>query len=228
MLANIFKNPEILDKKKHKDLKLSPYTNYEFTKDVYLSPIGFEEMLVATKSVIIVFIRDQNGDIFPSVVLGGEEGGNLLLESENAWRKNFYIPAALRCYPFGVGSDTVNNYITIDTEAALLQDKTGNLIVKDEESLTKEGASSVSFVTTVYNNINNTKEFTKFIDTLGILKQAEIAIQVKDTKHQLKSGVYIIDENALNRLESRKLKKLATSGYMKFIYSHLLSLKNSY
>ncbi|MDF1875736.1 SapC family protein [Sulfurimonas sp. SAG-AH-194-I05] len=228
MLANIFKNPEILDKKVHKDLKLSPYANYEFTKDVYLSPIGLEEILVAMKSVIIVFVKDESGDIYPSVVLGGEEGGNLLLSKENTWKENKYIPAALRCYPFGLGSDGKNSFITVDAKAELFEQEGGNLIIKDEESLTDAGENAINFVTTVYNNIHTTKEFSKLLNSLGILKQAEISIKMNKEEYTLKSGIYIVDENALNKLESRKIKKLATGGFMKFVYAHLLSLNNTY
>ncbi|WP_455756669.1 SapC family protein [Sulfurimonas sp.] len=228
MLANIFKKPEILDKIKHKDLKLSPYENYEFTKDVYLVPIGLEEMLVATKSLIIVFVKDPSGAIFPSVVLGGENGGNLLLSSDYSWKKNTYIPAALRSYPFGLGSGNGNNYITVDTEADVIKTDIGNLLVKDESSLTKEGDFAVKFVTEAYSNIENAKAFTSFIDSFDILKLAEVNMKLSEEEYIVKSGIYIVDENSLNKLESRKLKKLSTGGYMKFIYAHLLSLSNKY
>jgi hypothetical protein len=229
MLANIFKKPEMLNKSVHKGLRLSQYTNYEFAKDVYLVPISIEEMLVATKSLIIVFAKDENGSVLPSVVLGGEDGKNLLLSDDNTWKKNSYIPAALRCYPFGLGvNDKNNGYITIDVEADVLKSDEGKLIVKDETDLSEEGNYAVKFVTEVYTNINNSKGFGNVIEKLGILKQVEINIQIKEKEYLIKNGIYAVDENALNKLESRKLKKLATNGYMKLIYAHLLSLNNRY
>lgn len=228
MLANIFKKPEILNKNLHKDLKLSQYENYEFAKDVYLVPISFEEMLVAMKSLIIVFVKDENANVFPSVVLGGENSKNLLLLEDNTWKQNSYIPAALRCYPFGLGMSDGNSFITIDTQAQVFQGEKGKLIIKDEKDLTEEGNYAVKFVTEVYTNINHAKNLGAFIESLGILKQAEINIQINEEKYSVKNGIYVIDENALNKLESRKLKKLTTSGYMKLIYAHLLSLNNRY
>ena len=228
MLTNIFKNPEALNKETHKDLKFSQYKDYEFAKDAYLAPISMEEMTVANKSLIIVFIKDVNGNIFPSVILGGEDGKNLLLNEDNSWKTNKYIPATLRCYPFGIGGDDENKFITIDTEAEVCKNKEGNLIVQDDESLTKEGEHAVKFVTEVYGKVHNTKAFTSFLDSLGILKQSELTIETGEEKYNLKSGIYIVDENTLNKLESRKLKKLATSGYLGFIYAHLLSLNNKY
>ncbi|WP_373035048.1 SapC family protein [Sulfurimonas sp.] len=228
MLANVFKKPEILNKSLHRDLKLSQYENYEFAKDAYLVPISIEEMLVAMKSLIIVFVKDENATVLPSVVLGGEESKNLLLLEDNTWKENSYIPAALRCYPFGLGMSDGNNFITIDTQAEALKDEKGKLIVKDEKDLTEEGNFAVKFVTEVYTNINNAKNLGAFIESLGILKQAEINIQINEEKYSLKHGIYVIDENALNKLESRKLKKLTTNGYMKLIYAHLFSLNNRY
>ena len=228
MLINIFKKPEILNKKTHKDLKLSQYKNYEFTKNAYLVPVSLEEMTVANKSLIIVFIKDTSGNIFPSVVLGGEDGTNLLLNKDNTWKENSYIPAALRCYPFGLGNNGKEQFITIDVDADVCNSSDGNLIIKDEENLTTEGEHAVKFVTEVYGKIEKAKEFSAHLESLGILKQAEISIQTGEKKYNLKKGVYVIDENSLNKLESRKLKKLATKGFMSYIYSHLLSLNNKY
>ena len=228
MLANIFKNPQILNKETHKDLKLSQYKNYEFTKDAYLVPISLQEILVAAKSLIIVFVKDQNQEIYPSVVLGGEGGENLLLQKDLTWKVNTYIPAVLRCYPFGLGSNDETTYITLDADAEVLKDEKGKLILKDENDLTEEGQHAVDFVSEVYQNINSAKEFTNYIEKLGILKKAEITIEQDGKKLEVKNGIYIVDENSLNKLESRKLKKLATNGSMKLIYAHLLSLNNRY
>ena len=228
MLTNIFKEAEILDKNKHKDLGLVPYVNYKFAKDVYLAPITYEEMLVANKSLIIVFVKDTEGTIYPSVVLGGEESSNLLLDDDFVWKKNYYIPAVLRCYPFGVGTDGNNNFITLDVESDCTVVNKGSKIIQDTESFTDHGKKSIDFVTNVYSSIHLAKQFTDHLNSLGVLKQAEISIETEGKKYILKSGIYIVDENTLNKLESRKLKKLASMGYMKLIYAHLFSLNNSY
>ncbi len=228
MLTNIFKKPEVLNKETHKELKLSNYKDYEFAKDAYLIPISQQEMLVANKSLLLVFVKDTKGDIFPSVILGTQESKNLLLEKDGSWKKSTYIPAALRCYPFGLTGDEKNQFVMVDTQADVCQSDDGNLIVKDTENLTEHGEHAVKFVTEVYTGINQTKEFTNYIDGLGILKPAEITIERDGEKYSVGNGVYIVDENSLNKLESRKLKKLATSGYMGLIYAHLLSLNNKY
>ena len=228
MLLNIFKKPEILNKETHKDLQMSTYENYAFTKDAYIVPLGLDEMLVANKSLIIAFIKETNGNIFPSAILGSEEGGNLLLTDDNSWKKGIYIPSALRCYPFGIGTSGEESFITIDTDADLLKGKEGTKIINDDQSFTDQGKFAVDFVQNVYRQIDGAKSFASEIDKLGILKQANITMEIGKTKHELTKGIYIIDENALNKLESRKLKKLATQGFMKFIYSHLLSLNNRY
>ena len=228
MLINIFKKPEILNKETHKDLTMSAYENYAFSKDAYIVPIGLDEMIVATKSLIIVFIKEQNGNIFPCVVLGGEEGGNLLLEEDSTWKKNTYIPAAIRSYPFGIGNSDKGNFITVDSDADVFNGVNGTKILEDDQSFTKQGEFAINFVQNAYSAIDATKKFTSNIESLGILQQANIEIELKGEKYNLTKGIYIIDENKLNKLESRKVKKLATSGSMKYIYSHLLSLNNKY
>ncbi len=228
MLVNIFKKPEILNKEVHKDLKISSYEDYAFAKDAFVVPLGLNEMLVAQKSLIIVFLKDTNGDIFPSAVLGGEEGGNILLTKDNKWKENTYIPAVIRTYPFGIGHNADEKFITLDSAADVFKKDNGERILNDDQSLTKQGEHVVKFVQDVYQQIEETKKFTSAIDAFGLLKQANLVIEIGEEKYNLTKGVYILDENSLNKLESRKLKKLATSGMMKYIYSHILSLSNKY
>ena len=228
MFINIFKKPEILNKEVHKDLAISGYKDYQFSKDAYIVPIGLNEMMTAQKSLIIVFIKEANGSIFPATILGGEKSGNLLLTKENTWKENKYIPAALRAYPFGIGSSENQTFVTVDVDAEVFKNKDGKRIIQNDQSFTDQGKHAIKFVQDVYNSIEEAKQFTSNIEALGILKQANLTIEINKEKHELTQGLYIIDENSLNKLESRKLKKLATQGLMKYIYSHLLSLSNRY
>ena len=228
MFIKIFKKPEILNKEVHKNLVISNYENYQFSKDAYIVPIGLNELLVANKSLIIVFIKEPTGDIVPAVVLGSEKSGNLLLDKDNKWKENKYIPAVLRTYPFGVGSSEKGNFVTIDIDAEVFKSKEGKRIIKDDLNLTKQGEHAIKFVQDVYSSIDEAKKFTSNLEAFGILKQANLTIELEKEKHDLTQGIYVIDENSLNKLESRKLKKLATQGFMKYIYTHLLSLNNRY
>lgn len=228
MLTNIFKKAEVLNKDLHKDLKLSQYKNYEFAKDAYIVPLSLEEMVAASKSLIIVFIKDSQNNIYPSAILGGENSKNMLLDDEYKWRPNVYIPASIRCYPFGITENENQKYIIVDTEADVLKDDNGNLIIQDKENLTQHGEYAIKFTTEIYNKIDAAKELGSHLDKLGVLKQAEINIEKDGEKNEIKQGVYIVDEKALTRLESRKLKKLATSGFTPLVYAHLFSLSNRY
>jgi hypothetical protein len=80
-------------------------------------------------------------------------------------------------------------------------------------------------VQSVYANIDKSKECISHINSLGILKNVTLNIGINNEKYDI-PNVFIIDENELNKLESRKLKKLATLGYMKYIYAHLFSMNN--
>ena len=228
MLINIFKKPEILNKEIHKNLKMGTYKDYGFTKDAYLVPIGLNEIEVAMKSLIVVFIKEQNGDIYPCAVLGGENGGNLLLDKENNWKKNTYIPAALRCYPFGLGGNEKEKFITIDSDSDLFKAKDGQPLINENLELTKEGEHAFSFVQNVYSQIDEAKKIGEVLNSYKILKQANIEIALNEQKYTLSKGIYIVDENSFNKLESRKIKKLATQGMIKFIYASLFSLSNKY
>lgn len=228
MLINIFKKPEIINKEVHKDFIISKFDSYEFAKNAYLVPIGLEEFEVAMKTLIIVFIKEQEGNIIPAAVLGGESGGNLLLKENNEWKDNTYVPAVIRSYPFGIGGNEKESFIVMDTEASCIGKKDGQKLFNSDLSNTEYGEFVFKFVNNVYSQVEFGKNLGKELDSYGILKQAKIQINVKDKDYSLNNGIYVVDQNALNKLESRKLKKLATKGALKLIYAHLFSLSNKY
>lgn len=228
MITNIYKKPEILNKELHKDTKLSPYKDYSFSQDAYLVPISLEEALIAMKSLLVVFIKEDTNKFVPAVILGTKETKNLLI-TDNNWKKGTYIPASIRAYPFGIGTTKNNNetFITLDSASDILENEDGYNIFDEDLNFTKNGQHAISFVQKIYSEIDKSREFTSHIDSLGLLKNATLTIEKDGEKYEL-DNIFVIDEPSLNKLESRKLKKLATSNYMKYIYAHLFSLNNKY
>ncbi len=229
MLTDIFKKPQILNKEQHAKITISPYENYSFSKDAYLVPISTEELLVAMKSLIVVFTKETESSFVPAVILGTKEMKNLHLDTDNKWKQNRYIPATIRSYPFGIGTVKENSekYIMIDSEADVLEGESGYKFFNDDQNFSENGQNVLNFVQKVYADIDESTKFTAYINELNLLKQASLTIEVDGEKSELEN-IFIIDENTLNKLESRKLKKLASLGYMKYIYAHILSLTNKY
>jgi len=228
MLQNIFKKAVILNKEQQNKTKISPYTSYAFAKEAYLVPINIDELIVGSKSLITVFVKDTNGDITPSVLLGTKESNNLLVDEDGKWRENHYIPATLRSYPFGIGENEKDKFLVVDSEATCISEDFGERLFNDDLSTTTQGENSFKFVTEVYNNLELAKQFSKELDSYGLLKHAQLELTKDGEKYTITEGIYIIDENSVNKLESRKIKKLATRGMLKPIYAHLLSLTNKY
>jgi len=227
LLVDIFKKPEILDKEKFKEVTLGNYKDYSFTKDAYLVPLGHNEIQIAMKSLIVVFIKENNGEITPVAVLGSDESKNLLV-TDGVWKEGMYIPAALRCYPFGLGmNEKGDKFITIDSESDLLTSNSKRLFNENAEE-TEQGVFTFNFIREVYSNIEKSKTFSKQLEQFGLLKQVSLEIAKDENKYKIDNGIYIVDETSLNKLESRKIKKLATQGILPFIYSHLFSLSNRY
>ena len=185
MLTEIYIKPEILDAQNHKNLKIRPYNDYSFSKDAYIVPISFDEALVAMKSLLVVFIQESAGEYTPAVILGNNETKNMLLDSDGTWKNEKYIPATIRSYPFGLGiaNNSVEKFITVDTEADILKEPLGYNMFDDGLELSEKGKQALTFVHTVYSNIDKSKDITKHINSLGILKPATLTI-VKDDKRR--------------------------------------------
>jgi hypothetical protein len=82
-------------------------TNYAFAATEAVVSLAGLEFAKAAVSLPIAFIQ-QSGGYTPVAVMSPFEGRNLFIAPSGQWLGS-YVPAALRCYPFGLarvkGSD---------------------------------------------------------------------------------------------------------------------------
>ena len=117
-------------------------------------------------------------------------------------------------------------FIMLDSESDVLKGEKGFDLFENAE-FSQNGQQDIGFVQTVFSNIDKSKEFISHVNALGILKVATLTIEKNGDKFEL-PNLFVIDENELNKLESRKIKKLVSLGYMKYIYAHIFSMNTKY
>ena len=93
-----YSNIMVLDKEKHKDLRLKVDNNYHIFSNTNALPIAGVEFIEASREHAIAFINYQNEGIIPVYILGLRDNENLLLNPDNSWKYR-YIPAFVRRYP---------------------------------------------------------------------------------------------------------------------------------
>ncbi|WP_320034564.1 SapC family protein [Halarcobacter sp.] len=221
----MYKNLQILDKEKHKSLKVSDMNDLFFAKDLSILPVTLGEITAVGKVFPIVFVDGKNPSLSALLSLGGE---NLAINSEGKWITN-YVPLALRKYPFSVASvkDNVDQkIIMIDEDSSLVSKSKGKLLFKKDGSQSELLENAIKFLMDNEKHVQITKKMVKEIVDSGILEEREVAIGEGDEKKVLVNGFKVVDREKLNKLSDDILASWARRGIILIIEEHLKTLDN--
>ncbi len=223
-----YKKVTALSRDIHGSLRLEPIHDYSFAADHHWMPVAGVEFVSAARRFPIVFIKDQ-GSYSPVLVTGLVNGENAFVDGKGAWRKDTYIPAFVRRYPFvlaDVGAQQNGLTVCID-EAYSGWNKTSG-----EQLFTKEGKNStyleemLRFVNGFYVEMKRTAEFCAEVSKLDLLVKRSLSVQTAQGTSYGLTDVYIIDEQKIAQLQNQQLHKLNRAGMLGWIYAHLISLEN--
>ncbi len=227
MVDKMFKKARLLNKETDKELKISPLTNYKHSRNMHSIPVAMNEIGEISKHYPIFFLRDANG-VIPFAVLGLKEGENKFVNNSGEWRKNRYIPALVRAYPFILSKTNTENEnlsVAIDDEYEGINKKDGERIFKDDGETTEFGKKIINYLQDLYVMLENTKKVAKLLDEAGLLQQIDATIEQNGQKYVLQ-GVLQVDAEKLNKLDDEMLLKLTKTGVLNIIYAHLTSKTN--
>ena len=82
----------------HGHLKIDRSTGFAFARAAQSVPIGIGEFDIVSQHYPIVFASGPMPT--PLALLGLGEGNNLFVEPDGSWRRDCYIPAYIRAFPF--------------------------------------------------------------------------------------------------------------------------------
>ena len=215
----------VLDKEKHKNLKLKEMQDLNFAKDLSFCPVTAKEAELIAQVFPVVFTGGENSSLIALLSLGN---GNLAINKEGKWISN-YIPLFIRKYPFALGTvekDNNQKAVLIDENSNLLSETEGhNLFTEDGES-TEVLKNAVNFLTAYESDTALTNSVAKDINDSGILVDREITIKDGDEKKVLVKGFKVVDRDKLNQLDDKILADWVRRGIINFIDIHLKSLNN--
>jgi len=220
----------VLDKEKHKDLRLKIDNNYHIFSNTNALPIAGVEFIEASREHAIAFINYQNEGIIPVYILGLRDNENLLLNPDNSWKYR-YIPAFVRRYPYIMvePNEEGKSAICIDADYEGINDPNGDPIFiqeKDEIKPAPPLESAVEMLQDFSAQLIRTKEFTKRLEEYDLLQEITPQITLADGRNISIGGIYTIDEKKLLELEDKKALTLYRSGEMAWIYNQLASISN--
>jgi hypothetical protein len=220
----MYKNIEILDKEKFKNIKYDEADFVEVAKNIGLIPLGFTEVWSMSHNVPVIISATDEAEFLAFT--------GITKEITVFNRDDVYLPAFVRTYPFlniqvKDKDGKPNSIIAIDNNPDFVaKDKKNSIIAKDK-NLTKEADSKVALV----RELNRQREISKKIvaelkkHDLLVKKDLRVNVADKDEKILLKE-FYVINMEKLTKLDDKVLALWARKGWMGIFDAHFKSLTN--
>jgi putative transposase len=221
----MYKNLVVLDKEKHKDLKISPLADLSFAKSTPYIPVVANEVSKVGAAFPIVFTADEEPALVALVSLGGD---NLAINNEGKWITN-YVPAYLRKYPFALASteeNSDNKVILIDEDAPVFSKSKGKQLFKKSGEKSEVLSHAIEFLSSFESAAQVTKNVANVIAESGILEDREISVGEGEEKKVLVNGFKVVNREKLNALSDDVLAEWVRKGIITLIDAHLKSLEN--
>lgn len=216
----------------HGHLRLLPVTDYDFARGELVAPIVIDEIADVVREYPIVFPVGGN---LPVALLGVEKNSNAYVGAEGHWLAT-YIPAHLRHYPLAItrvpapedASDKGEErfVVLIDEAAAVLSYNDGNPLFAEDGKLAPAAEQLTRLMEQMQIRAGITQRLVQGIDAAGLLVERAIRIKRQGEADRQVTGIRVIDEAALNRLDDATFNTLRQSGALPLVYAALLSWAN--
>lgn len=210
-----------LDKKKHKDLRVTLDRSLPHAKNSHLSAASIREYAQLSASMPIIFIKDPQDNYRSVGVLGIEQDVNLFLATEK-W-KGPYVPMNVLRYPFDVRQDGEKLGVYIDENSDLLKKDEGEPLF-DGDNASEYLMERQKFLTDLANSELQTKAFIDVVTELDLIEEIQLLVAYSNGDKRNVTGMFSISEKKLLELDDAKVTELHKKGYLGACYSLMLSL----
>lgn len=219
----MYKNLVLLDKQKHKTLKLSPMQNFSFASEMTFIPIAANEIAEVATNLPVVFAAGKEPSLISLVSIGS---GNVGINKDGGWFSN-YVPSYLKKYPFAITQREGNadeNLILIDDESALFSKSKGKQLFKKNAEESDTLKDVLETLVSHEKQMIISKNITQIIEQSGILEDGSISIGQGDTKKVLVNGFKVVNREKFHALSDVVLAEWVRKGIVTLIDTHLKSL----
>lgn len=190
------------------------------------------EFVQASRHYPIVFAQEQqSGEYLPIAVTGLNQEQNLFVGRDGEWEKDIYIPAYVRRWPF----------YGVRLEGEEIRKGKGDILICVDESglepsktavFDAAGNPSADFqpTQTLISEMEGAKPATEHLcqalKEFGLLESFEAHAFPKGGQEMRLRGMFRVNEDKLNELQAKDVKRLMKNGELSRIYAHLMSLDN--
>ena len=216
-------NYVVLDKRTHKDLKISPLKSLKFACDLDFVPILMSEVVPVADILPIVFTDEKVPKVVALVSMNGQ---NLTINDEGKYLEK-YVPIFFKSYPFlllPLADNADGRVVCIDESAENLNEIEGKELftLNGDETDTLKAIKDFLFQ---YEELKmQTNAIVQEIVASGILDVRELTIGEGNEKKVLVKNFRVVNKEKLYQLEDKKLASWVRRGIISFIDIHIASL----
>jgi hypothetical protein len=211
-------NPEL-----HGSLRLDRSSGFGYAATAQSVPIGLGEMEAVSQHYPILFA----GGPQPTAValLGLRDGENLFVLPDGSWRRDGYVPAYVRAFPFIFVEDQTTKalYVGMEPDADCLRPDTGAPLFEDGKP-TAALNESVAFCSAFRDNLNAAAALGRALDAEGLLEEEEANITFTHGGASRVRGFRIIKPERLDRVSDETFLDWRHRGWLGPLYAHLHSM----
>ena len=218
-------NFQAISRERHATLRWKRYTNYTFAAADSVVGLVAAELPKAAMSLPIAFI-EQGGAYVPAAVLGLQPGNNVFVAADWHWVGR-YIPAAFRSHPFRLANtEDGQQVLCVDEDSGLLgDDPAGELFFAEDGQPAQAIQDILGFLTQIEQNRAVTAAACAVLQKHALIRPWVITLKT-DTGEQQITGLFQIDEAALNQLPGDALLEVRQAGALPIAYCQLLSMQH--
>ena len=208
---------------KHKSHAIFLRQNFAFAKSQITLPVVLDELSQLLPTYPLAFVmREEKPEL---VALVGDGTRNLFVGPQDLWIDH-YVPAQLRAFPFSLIPTGDNKLTLCIEENHLTQDSDAPSIFNTDGSLSDKANEFLEFLKSLEQSKNQTKSAVQKLVELHLLKPWSVDLPLTEDKVQKLTGLYCIDEQALNDLEPVQFAQLRATGSVALAYAQLFSMHN--
>jgi len=223
-----YSQPEPLSQEAHGHLGVEASSRpYGFAAQANIVPLTVTEFAPAALSYPVIFVGEAR---LPVAVMGLRQGENLFVTAEGDFRRDAYIPAFIRRYPFVFANDDVQKrmVLCIDRSAGFIREGGDTPLFVDGQP-SPYTQSAMEFCNNFEQERQRTEAFVALVKELDLLETRDFSFTPRAADGTLGAPqkiaeYFAVSEDKLKALPSDKFATLRDNGALGQIYAHLISL----
>lgn len=210
----------------HKDKRWVRHPSMAFTKHEIVTPIFANELVDAIHTLPVAFVKHEEQFVLVAV-MGLRPTENLLVTEKDQWLAGGYVPSSYRTRPFQLLEMPGNReqQILCIEESNLTEGAIGEALFDEDGQIT----TNVNEIFKLLTHYNTTRFLTEGICAAlaehELIQPWELTVHDGEQETPL-TGLYRINETALNEISDEAFLALRKAAAFPVIYAQLLSMNN--